>query len=221
LKKGSSPFDLIFDTRGNLWFTEFGSNKIGFLNLSTHQVIDNPIPTPDSNPYGITITPQGTIWFSENAQGIDQIGSFTPTSSGTIKIKEHAVNAIRPHGIASDRAGNLWYSGGVGGDIGEFNPRSGQDTTLAAFHGTCQSPSNCTGTHISGIFVDGRGNVWFTDSLNQRVGYVVPSTGRIVARTLQNSNAHPYDGLLIDSSDRVWFTSEFGRTLTMWPTGAI
>jgi virginiamycin B lyase len=221
LKKGSSPYDLVFDTQGNLWFTEFGSNKIGFLNLSTHQVIETPTPTANSNPYGITITPQGTIWFTENAINVDQIASFTPTSSGTIKITEHAVNGIRPHLIASDRAGNLWYSGGFGGDIGEFSPRSGQDTTFAAFHGTCPSPTNCTGTHISGIYVDSAGNVWFTDSLNQRVGYVVPSSGRIVTRTLQNSNAHPYDGLIIDSSDRVWFTSEFERTITVWPVGTV
>jgi virginiamycin B lyase len=221
LKKGSSPFDLIFDTQGNLWFTEFGSNKIGFLNLSTHQVIDNPIHTADSNPYGITITPQGTIWFTENAIGVDQIASFTPTSSGTIKITEHAVTAIRPHLIAADRAGNLWYSGGFGGNIGKFNPRSGSSSIFVVFQGACLTPPNCTGTHISGIEVDSKGNVWFTDSLTQQVGYFIPSSGRIVMRPTHTSNSHPYDGLLIDNSDRVWFTEEFGRTLTMWPASTV
>ncbi|TMC85234.1 MAG: hypothetical protein E6J10_08305 [Chloroflexi bacterium] len=221
LRKGSSPFDLVFDTRGNLWFTEFGTGAIGFFNPRTHTLLENPTPTPASNPYGITIDPQGTIWFTENAVGVDQIGSFPPTQSGVIKITEHAVGALRPHLIATDRAGNIWYSGGFDGQIGEFNPRSGNKTNFVVFRGTCSSPTTCTGTHISGISVDSKGHVWFTDSLSQRVGYLIPATGQVVARTLPTSNAHPYDGLIIDGSDRVWFTEEFRLILTMWPASIV
>jgi streptogramin lyase len=221
LGHGSAPFDLTFDSSGNLWFTEFGSDKIGFFNPQTNQVLENSIPTPNSNPYGITVDHAGTIWFSENAAGVDQIGSFTPTSSGVIKITEHAVGAFRPHLITTDRAGNIWYSGGFDGDIGEFNPRSGNSTIFVVYHGVCLSPANCTGTHISGIDVDSKGNVWFTDSLSQRVGYLVPSTGQVVARTIHTSNSHPYDGLRVDNNDRVWFTEEFALTLNMWPASAV
>ncbi len=221
LQKGSAPYDLTFDTSGNLWFTEWNTNKIGFFNPQTGQVVENPIPTPNSNPYGITVDPGGAIWFSENAPGVDQIGRFTPTPSGIIKITEHAVGAVRPHLITSDQAGNIWFSGGFNGDIGEFNPRTAQNTIFVVFQGVCLSPANCTGTHISGIDVDNKGNVWFTDSLSQRVGYLVPATGQVVARTIQSSNSHPYDGLLVDSSDRVWFTEEFGLRLTVWPASAV
>lgn len=221
LKSGSGPYDLIFDNAGNLWFTEFGSGKIGFFNPQTNQIVENAIPTPNSNPYGITMDPSGTMWFTENSAGIDQIGSFRPTSSGTTKITEHAAGAIRPHLIAADRAGNIWYSGGFDGDIGEFQPRSGNSTLFVVYRGVCVSPANCTGTHISGIDVDSKGNIWFTDSLSQRVGYLVPSTGQVVARTIHISNSHPYDGLLIDNDDRVWFTEEFALTLNMWPASAV
>jgi streptogramin lyase len=221
LKRGSAPFDLTFDSSGNLWFTEFGSNKIGFFDPQTNLLVENPVPTPNSNPYGIIVDPGGTIWFSENAPGVDQIGSFTPTSSGVIKITEHAVGALRPHMITTDQAGNIWYSGGFDGDIGEFNPRSGKSTFFVVYQGVCLSPATCTGTHISGIDVDNKGNVWFTDSLSQRVGYLVPATGQVVARTIQASNSHPYDGLLVDNSDRVWFTEEFGLRLAMWPASAV
>ncbi|HJT57184.1 MAG TPA: hypothetical protein VJ761_11865 [Ktedonobacteraceae bacterium] len=159
MKKGSAPYDLVFDLQGNLWFTEFSSNDIGFFNPNIHKLVENAIPTPDSNPYGITVTPQGTIWFSENGANVDQIGGFTPTLSGTIKITEHGVGTFRPHLIASDHAGNIWYSGGFNGAIGEFNPRSGQNTAFVAFAGVCLTPPNCTGTHISGIYVDSKGNV--------------------------------------------------------------
>jgi streptogramin lyase len=221
LSQGSSPFDLTFDTHGNLWFTEFGTNNIGFFDPHTDMLVENPIPTPASNPYGITVDPHGTAWFTENATGIDQIGSFTTTTSGTIKITEHAVGAIRPHLITTDRAGNVWYSGGFGGNIGEFDPRSGNSISFVVNQGTCSSPTSCPGTHISGIYLDNKGNVWFTDALSQRVGYLVPASGQVVVRTLSYSNAHPYDGLLIDSSDRVWFTEEFGLNINMWPANIV
>jgi streptogramin lyase len=221
LKHGSIPFDLALDANGNLWFTEFGTNDIGFFDPLTQTVVENPIPTPASNPYGITVDPQGTVWFTENAAGVGKIGSFTPTTSGIIKITEHAVGTLRPHLITTDRAGNVWYSGGFNGDIGEFTPRSGNSSRFVVDQGTCLSPTACPGTHISGIAVDSKGHVWFTDSNSQRVGYLLPATQQVVVQTLRDSNAHPYDGLIIDSSDRVWFTEEFGLTLSMWPPSSV
>ncbi|HEY6284155.1 MAG TPA: hypothetical protein VIX20_00710 [Ktedonobacteraceae bacterium] len=221
LKQGSSPFDLTFDSNGNLWFTEFGANDIGFFDPLTDMVVENPIPTPASNPYGITVDPQGTVWFAQNAVGVGQIGSFTPTRSGTINITEHAVSVQRPHMITTDRSGNVWYSGGFGGDIGEFKPQSANNIRFVVGQGTCLSSSACSGTHISGIAIDNQDNVWFTDANSQRVGYLLPATGQLIIQSLQDSNAHPYDGLIIDSSDRVWFTEEFGLNLSMWPARSV
>jgi streptogramin lyase len=220
LKKGDLPFDLTFDKYGNLWFTDFGSNAIGFFNPRTQKVVENPTPTPNSNPYGMTVDPQGNIWFAENGAGVDQIASFTPNLSGAIKITEYAVGNLRPHLIAADQVGNIWYSGGFDGDVGEFNPRLGNRAQFVVYRGACSSPSSCTGTHISGIAVDKEGHVWFTDSLSQRVGYLIPSTGQVVARTIGASNTHPNDGLVIDGSERVWFTEEFRSILAMWPVSA-
>lgn len=220
VKKGSAPYDLTFDTHGNLWFTEFAGNAIGFFNTQTHTLVENPIPTQDSQPYGITLDPHGHIWFAENRNGLGQIGSFTPTSSGTVKITEYAVKALRPHLIVADKAGNIWYSDGFSGNIGEFLPGSGNSRAFLVYSGTC-TPTSCTGTHISGIAADSQGRIWFTDSLSQRIGYLIPSSGQVVARTLTYPNAHPNDGLTIDSFDRVWFTEQFARTITMWPASAV
>lgn len=220
LKKGAIPYDLIFDTQGNLWFTEYGTNSIGFLNTQSQTLVENPTPTPNSNPYGITIDPHGTIWFAENEDGLGQIGSFTPTASGKVTIVEHKVVAQRPHLITADKQGNIWYSDGFSGFIGEFNPRTGTSGQFLVYSGTCTQTS-CTGTHISGIAVDSQGHIWFTDSLSQRVGYLIPSSGQVVARTLRTNNAHPYDGLAVDSSNRVWFTDQFGLMLNLWPAGTL
>jgi virginiamycin B lyase len=217
LPKDSRPYDLLLDKQGNIWFTEFVSNQIGFFNTKTHQLVENPIPTYNSNPYGITMDPQGTIWFTENRAGVDQIGSFTPTTTGKVQIIEHAVLATQPHLITSDKFGNIWFSEAFAGSIGEYNPATGGSRNFPVSIGLCPNPTNCPGTHISGISVDTRGDIWFTDSLSARVGYVIPSTGKVIATTLSRIDAHPHDGLIVDNYGTIWFTEQNAFLLVMWP----
>lgn len=220
-KKGSIPYDLIFDTQGNLWFTEIGSNSIGFFNPHTQALVENPVSTQASNPYGITMDVKGVIWFAENHTGLGQIGSFTPNTVGKVHIIEHQVDALRPpHLITTDAAGNVWYSEGFAGYIGEFNAVTGVNRSFRVYFGVCTNPKTCTGTHISGIRVDNHNNIWFTDSLSQRIGYLVPATGQVVTLDLA-ANVHPHDGMTIDSSDRVWFTEQNASTLNMFPTSTV
>lgn len=216
VKKNAQPYDLTIDARGNLWFTEFGGNRIGFFNTKTHTLVETPLPTAHSDPYGITIDSKGTAWFSENGIAANQIGSFITTSDGKIKIVEYAAIALRPHLITTDKAGNVWFSEGFSGTVSEYNPTTGASQRFRAYLGACLNPSACTGTHISGIRVDDKGNVWFTDSLSQRVGYLVPATGQVVERVVP-ANAHPHDGLILDKNGRIWFTEQYARSLNVWP----
>ncbi len=221
VKKGSVPYDLTFDKHGNIWFTESRANKIGFFNPQTQKLVENPIPTPGSDPYGITMDPKGNIWFTENRAGVGQIGSFTPTLSGTVTIVEHGVGYVQPHLITSDKAGNIWYSEAFTGSIGKFDPASGTSRHFSVSTGICPIPATCHGTHISGISVDKRGYVWFDDSLSGRVGYLVPTTEQVVVRTLPKSDAHPHDGLATDSNNNVWFTEQNAFLLVMWPPNTV
>lgn len=204
----SNPYDLLFDKNGNLWFTEYTGNKIGFFKPSTKTFVETSVPTANSHPYGITMDKSGTIWFVEN--NAMKIASFTPTTSGKVTIKEHAVApANNPHLITSDASGNIWYSEGFSGDIGEYTPSTGAHKNISV------TPPN-TSTHISGIAVDSQGRIWFDDSLSARVGYYNPATGTYKTLTLSNTNAHPYNGLGVDTSNNTWFTEEFGG-----PTGSL
>ncbi|GAC1425020.1 MAG: hypothetical protein NVS4B1_01910 [Ktedonobacteraceae bacterium] len=219
VKKNAYPYDLVLDAHGNLWFTEWGGNQIGFFDTHTHTLVETPIPTAHTNPYGITIDQKGTVWFAENAP-LGQIGSFTTTANGTIKIVEHTVTALRPHLITTDKAGNIWFTEGFAGYISEYNPVNGAEQRFRAYLGACLNPATCTGTHISGIRVDDNGNVWFSDSLSQQIGYLVPATGQVVTRVLK-PNSHPHDGLTLDNNGRVWFTEQYGKMLNVWPMSAI
>jgi len=224
---GSAPFDLTFDNNGNLWFTEFDASKIGFFNPNTHKLVENTIPTPDSNPYGITRDPRGNIWFTENRFSVGQIGSFTPTTSGTVAIIEHQVTTAQPHLITTDKQGNIWYSGAFGGSIGEYKPASGKSVDYPVSLGICANKSVCK-THISGISVDNKGDIWYSDSQLDLVGYLIPSTGQVVQKSISNQHESgsnqddgAYDGLAVDAYNNLWFTEPYSSLIVMWPKGTV
>lgn len=230
LNSGSMPYDLVFDRNGNLWFTEMKKNAIGFMNMQTHQLAQNITPLGNSQPYGITMDFKGNIWFCENAPNAEQIATFTPTTGGPITITEHAVtNAkvnpdqltnVRPHLIAADQRGHIWYTLGFTGAIGEYNPATDTSTNYI-IPVSCSASANASGcTHTSGIAIDPKGNVWFTNALSDNVGYIVPKTGKIIMKKLA-PKARPHDGLAIDNYGTVWFTQQNGLALTMWPKGKI
>ena len=53
---------------GTLWFTEFdvAANRIGHVSLNG-EIHEYPVPTRASNPAGITVAPDGIVWFVENS----------------------------------------------------------------------------------------------------------------------------------------------------------
>ncbi len=215
--KGSAPFDLTFDASGNLWITAFEANYIDFFNTHTHTLVENPVPTADSDPYGITRDPRGNIWFTENGDGVGRIGSFTPTSSGKVRITEYKVTTTQPHLITSDQTGNIWYSEAFSGSIGEYSPVSGRSKTFSVSADLCKY----CGTHISGIAVDIQGDIWFDDTLSQRIGYLNPKTGLVVDTKLGDENSGAYDGLVVDRYNRAWFTELNNSLVIMWPKNAL
>jgi virginiamycin B lyase len=216
VRKGSAPYDLVFDKNGNLWFTEFSGDAIGFINTKTLEYVENVIPTYNSEAYDITIDPRGNIWFVESAESINKIGTFTPTASGKVTITEYPLLEGRPHALAADKNGTIWYTLGFSGRIGSLHPSTGKQTV--------QQVTNCSVggcTFLAGITTDRLGNIWFTDALAQRVGFYTPSTSKVRFVTLSDPNAHPQDGIVIDHYGTVWFTERYRRTLVMAPDGNI
>ncbi len=228
---GSAPYDLVFDKNGNIWFTEVNGNNIGFLNTKTHTIVETPTPTPGSNPYGITIDGRGNIWFAENGKGVSKIATFTPTTTGNIAITEYLIDPVlitRPHLITVDPHGIIWFSDGFAGNISQFDPAT-QAVTHFKVATQCRRANNCT--HISSIVADRQGDIWFTDSLNATVGYFNPASNIEKVQPIRDPNAHPHDGLAIQSNGTAWFTEQYGSqlqgdpvlgpVLVMWPEGTL
>ena len=67
----SSPTDLAFDAKGNLWFTEINGNRIGRLDPSQAEpgsskgIVEYSLPQKNSKPNNIIVAKNGMVWFTE------------------------------------------------------------------------------------------------------------------------------------------------------------
>lgn len=107
-----------------LWFAELGTGTIDdgkqqhIGRITTSGLISEyAIPTPDSEPYFITVGSDGNLWFGEsNAHKIGRI-----TTHGL--IAEFALGAGRdPEGITAGPNGTIWFTEFAGNKIARFVP---------------------------------------------------------------------------------------------------
>jgi streptogramin lyase len=214
---GAGPWDVAIDHNGNIWFTEHFTNKIGEFNPTTQAMKEIATPASNSQPYGIVVDAANNIWFTENNSVVAQIGEYT--SSGSLneyKIRSNPPGGLTPHLITVDPNGNIWWTEGWVGMLGELvvakaTPGTNNGVTEYAYPATCTTCSK----HDSGISVDGYGQIWFDDS-EQGIFGSFPDSGSgsfSVYSAPTTSNAHPHDGLNVDSKNRIWFTEEFANKL--------
>ncbi len=73
------PRRLAIAADDTVYFTDFKSGHLGTLNTTTGAVklYDSP-GGPESNPYGIAITPDGMVWYSESGVQPNTIIQFNP-----------------------------------------------------------------------------------------------------------------------------------------------
>jgi virginiamycin B lyase len=90
---------------GNLWFTEYGSSKIGRM-TTAGTITEFPIPTASSQPSWIAPSPDGNLWFIEETG--NKIGRMT--TAGVITEFTLPTANSGPEGITSGPDGNLWFA---------------------------------------------------------------------------------------------------------------
>ncbi len=212
----SGPWDITIDHSGKIWFTEHYTSKIGEFDPSTQQMTEFTTPTANSLPYGIVVDASNNIWFTENNSAVAQIGEYTAGGiMNEYKIRNNPPGGLTPHMLTVEPNGNVWWTEGWVGMIGELNvsqavPGTTNGVTEYAYPATC---TTCYGTHASGITFDNNGLIWFDDSL-QAVFGSFPDTGQgTFSMYAAPTPQHPHDGINVDSQNRIWFTEEFANKL--------
>jgi streptogramin lyase len=193
---GTGPERITSGPDGNLWFTEFWTNRIGRM-TPAGVLTEFPIPTPDSAPRGIVTGPDGNLWFVESAFLHTAIARMTTAGVVTeYPLGGSATDQLQPVEIVTGADGNLWFNqphpSAPQGEVGRITPSGG--LMLVALP---------NGGRPSGLAVGPDGNIWFTDSGANVVGRITPA-GVMREFALPARSVMP-QGIAAGSDGRMWF----------------
>src|SRR3989442_7694665 len=105
-----SPFEsygIIIGPDSAAYFCEFGSNKIGKINLKTLNVTEVVLPDAGARPRRITNNPDRFIYYSDFARGF--IGRFDPKTEKGGELASTRGARSRPYGICSTPGRGILY----------------------------------------------------------------------------------------------------------------
>ena len=154
------------------------------------------IPTANSEPEGITLGPDGNMWFTEAAA--NQIGRIDLKGNITEFVVPQPLSS--PVDIVSGADGALWFTEESG-----FPEGIGRVTTGGVFTGfapDCGGGQPCSLTP-RGIAATADGLIWFTDSNSNSIVKLDPATAIMTFFSIP-SNGRPTD-ITLGPDGALWF----------------
>ncbi|HTX37548.1 MAG TPA: DUF4214 domain-containing protein [Bryobacteraceae bacterium] len=161
-------------------------------------ILEFPIPTANSTPRGLTVGPDGNLWFTETAAG--NVGRVTPAGA----FSEYGVPtaSATPEEIIAGPDGDLWFA--------EFGAaKIGRVSTAGVFGGEFPTP---TGASKPFGIAQGPDYIWFTEYGVGKIGKMnaVPAVGTVGAAvefTTPTSGSNP-PRIALGPDGGYWFTEQ-------------
>lgn len=148
-RAGANLNTAAFDKRGILWFTG-QSGVYGRLDPASGEMAVYDAPE-GKGPYGITATPDGTVWYASLAGS--HIARVDPVSAAATVV-EPPTGDQGARRIWTDSRGRLWVSEWNAGQVAVHDPASG---TWAEYRLRGDNPQ------AYAVYVDDRDVVWLSD----------------------------------------------------------
>ncbi|MGZ3644267.1 MAG: virginiamycin B lyase family protein [Ktedonobacteraceae bacterium] len=185
----------------------FSPKTVFYVVKSSSGIITEfPVPTSNSLPQGITLGPDGNLWFTEYSG--NKIGRITPTGT----ITEYPIPTANSSltSITSGPDGNLWFTEYYPGKIGRITPI-----------GTITEYSLPANSLVESITSGPDGNLWFTESYQpSQIGRITP-TGTITEYPLPGYRSFPF-GITSGPDGNLWFAESLANQIgRITPTGTI
>lgn len=221
----SRPREIAIDADGNLYLTDSGNNRIRKISpsgiITTIAGTGNEGFSGDGSaassasiyrPYGIAVDNHGNIFFVDGGnirvRKINKSGIIsTVAGNGEYGFSGDGGPALsaqlgKPYAVAVDSKGNLYISELDNRRIRKVD-KSGKIRTIvgngtASLSGDDGPATSATIANVTGIAVDKSGNIYFADSLTDRIRKI--STKGIITTVAGGGSANPGDGGLATSA---------------------
>lgn len=162
---------------GSIWFTENAAFKAGRLTPSSGAFIEYPLEGPEQTS-GITIDPDGKIWF---AAGDSEIAQITPPLPGFVEFTLAA--GAFPLGLATGPDGNIWITEAGRHNIARLRPSG----TITEF----QLPTSNGGPQH--IVTSPDGALWYTESTGMDIGRITLNGAAVTFDVLATPGQQNFD----------------------------
>jgi streptogramin lyase len=187
--------------RRHLMFWLAAAGALGATAPSGAQTITYfPIPTANAEINGMTLGPDGNVWFTE--QFANKIGFITSTGAIT-EFPIPTTNSF-PSGITAGPDGNLWFFEANPGNIGRITT-AGVVTEFPTPHGAGN------GFQGAGIAAGSDGALWFTEATTAMIGRITLS-GTVSEFAIPTANSSPR-AIAAGPDGALWFTESAGNQI--------
>ena len=205
-----SPQFMTIDTTGRIWLTLLGTNQIAEYDPSTKEspTLYNA-PAPNASLQGITIAPDGTLWFAETTA--KRIGHIIPCQIAPCNVTDYGpppgIDITFPIQLAVDREGIVWFTDHGGNQFGSFNPMTGEWRVFGI--GYCSESYNpdCLVGLPNAISLDSNGMIWFSEHFAGRVAKYNPATGSLTEYFVPGATIPYVWWMWPGPGNLVWFTA--------------
>jgi virginiamycin B lyase len=116
-------YDVIPDSKNNVYFTDFRQRHIGRLDAKTGQIDLYEIPTPASAPRRGWMDAQDRLWFGEYRG--DRVGMFD-TKKEEFKEWQIPPKWSSPYDVVVDKNGDAWTGSMLSDQVTRLNPATGE-----------------------------------------------------------------------------------------------
>src|SRR5215471_15162298 len=175
------------------------------------KIIEFPVPTANSGPFGITAGPDGNLWFTEAGftlggvtGGGHKIGRIT--TAGSITEFSIPTAGSFPVGITAGPDGNLWFIEALTGNIGRITTTgvvTEFPTPFTGFEGSFPFGTITPGSDGALWFVLSNGNV-----NNNNIGRIT-TDGAFTEFPVPTANSEP-SVITAGPDGALWFTETGG-----------
>jgi virginiamycin B lyase len=216
------PHDVILDSDGAAWFTDFGHQVLGKLAPRSGKVIEYPVPTlkPDFPPgtLDIELDKQGDLWIGLMLQaGVAKFNRRTETFTMYPLPKDINTDASQQAMVmpwSSDVDGKVWMNSAGGlASIHRMDLSSMKFETFRPYKDFPKRPEHS----VYGIKADSQNNLFFMDFAVDLIGRIDAKTDKISLFKTPTPNSNPRRGYM-DAQDRLWFTEYRANKIAMFDT---